>query len=105
MSEAALKAKLEEEFSQVNYAAEEGRKGPFAIFQKYLDRLIELIQSSDVVNVPRPQFLDIAGGIYDKYILPIDLPGPVPDTFIDPLLRKIWVNQAGKIYDRLTKAE
>ena len=103
MSEAALKAKLEEEFSQVNFSLEE-RRGPFAIFQKYLDRLIELVQSSDVMNVPRPQFLDIAGGIYDKYILPIDLPGPIPDTFIDPLLRKIWTNQAGKIYDRLTKA-
>lgn len=101
MSNEALKAKLEEEFSMVEYA-EEGRKGPFAIFQKYINKLIETIQQSDIVNVPKPQWLDIAGGIYDKYILPIDLPGPIPDTFLDPVLRKIWLNQAAKIYDRLT---
>lgn len=98
-----LQAKLEEEFSQVEFIGD-NRLGPFQIFQRFVDKLIELVQASDLVNVPKAQFVDMAGTIYDKYILPIDLPGPVPDTFIDPLLRKIWLNQAGKIYDRLTKA-
>lgn len=101
MSKEALKAKLEEEFSMVEYA-DEKRKGPFAIFQKYVNKLIETIQQSDLVNVPKAQWLDMAGGIYDKYILPIDLPGPIPDTFLDPILRRIWLNQAEKLYDRLT---
>ncbi len=45
--------------------------------------------------------IEIARAAFDKYIEPVDLPGP--DTAIDPLLRAAIAPVVGAIFDSLLK--
>lgn len=92
-----FQSKLEQELSEVS--------GQVVSTGSVLDRILSAIKSAlsgiDVSLVPREEVAGVVGEAYDKFILPIDLPGP--DMFLDPLLRQVAVNSALRLYDQLAK--
>ena len=69
-----------------------------AIADWFMDKVRKVIQSSELVNMTKEEFIKAVGDAYDKYVLPIDLPGP--EFIIDPLLKKLLESQAGKVWDK-----
>lgn len=59
----------------------------------------EAIKNSDLKNIKKEDFLKLVADMYDKFVLPIDLPGP--DVVLDPLLKQIILNQSERLYDKL----
>lgn len=62
----------------------------------FLDVVKEAIKNSDLKNVKKEDVLKLVSDMYDKYIQPIDLPGP--DVVVDPMLKQIILKQAGSLY-------
>lgn len=73
----------------------------FSIGKWFMERVQEAIKNSDLSKVSKADFLKMVGEAYDKYILPIDLPGP--DIVLDPLLKSMLLNQASRLYDNLVQ--
>jgi hypothetical protein len=68
------------------------------IFDWFMDVVKEAIKNSDLKNIKKEDFLKLVASMYDKFVLPIDLPGP--DVVLDPLLKQIVLNQAERLYDK-----
>jgi len=64
----------------------------------FLQQVQEAMKNSDLSKVSKTEFLKLVGDAYDKYILPLDLPGP--DSILDPLLESLILSQASKLYDK-----
>lgn len=73
------------------------------LYDWFMGIVSEAIKNSDLKNVKKEDLLKLVGEMYDKYILPIDLPGP--DVVLDPLLKQIVLNQAAKLYDQFFKQQ
>jgi hypothetical protein len=86
---------LDREFSQ-SEALPPKKLG--AIADWFMDKVRKVIQSSELANLSREEFIKAVGDAYDKYVLPIDLPGP--DVLLDPLLKKLLESQAGKVWGK-----
>lgn len=93
-----FKDALEQEFS-LNEAAPK-RLG--AIADWFVDKIKKVAEASDLTKLTKEDFLAAVGLAYDKFIEPIDLPGP--DAIVDPILKQLLLSQAGRMYDRLTAA-
>lgn len=63
----------------------------------FMNNLKAAIQESDLASIPKEQLLDLADRMYDKYILPLDLPGP--DVIIDPFLKRMIMSQASALWE------
>lgn len=54
----------------------------------------------DQVNLPpKEDVLVIVSDLYDKFVAPIDLPGP--DSLLDPLLKQLCLKGVSRMYDQL----
>lgn len=71
----------------------------FQIGQWFLDKVKDAIRNVDLNTIPREEFLKLVGEAYDKYVLPLDLPGP--DPLLDPLLKQMCLVAAGRLYDKV----
>jgi len=69
----------------------------------FLDVVKEAIKNSDLKNVKKEDVLKLVSDMYDKYIQPIDLPGP--DVVVDPMLKQIILKQTGSLYDQFFTAQ
>ena len=69
----------------------------------FMNVVQEAIKNSDLKNIKKEELLKLVGDMYDKYILPIDLPGP--DVVLDPLLRQLALNQTARLYDKFFKQQ
>lgn len=49
------------------------------------------------------ELMDILDGLYDKYILPIDLPGS--DILLDPIMKKMFLNLGKYLHERIINAD
>ena len=63
----------------------------------FMENLKAAIQESDLASIPKEQLLDLVDRMYDKYILPLDLPGP--DVIIDPFLKRMITSQASALWE------
>ena len=73
----------------------------FKIGEWFMERVKEAINNSDLSKVSKADFLKLVSDAYDKFVEPIDLPGP--DVIIDPLLKSIVLNQASRLYDKFVQ--
>ena len=73
------------------------------LYDWFMGIVSEAIQNSDLKNIKKEDVLKLVGEMYDKYVLPIDLPGP--DVVLDALLKQIVINQASKLYDQFFKRQ
>lgn len=73
-----------------------------AITDWFIDKIKKVAEASDLSKMSKEDFLAAVGMAYDKFVLPIDLPGP--DAILDPLLKTIAQNAAGRIYDKFAAA-
>lgn len=71
----------------------------FKIGEWFMERVQEAIKNSDLSKVSKADFLKLVSDAYDKFVEPIDLPGP--DVVLDPLLKSIVLNQASRLYDKM----
>lgn len=71
----------------------------FRIGEWFMERVQEAIKNSDLSKVSKADFLKLVSDAYDKFVEPIDLPGP--DVVLDPLLKSIVLNQASRLYDKM----
>ena len=67
----------------------------------FMENLRAALQESDLASIPKEQLLDLVDRMYDKYILPMDLPGP--DLIIDPFLKRMIMSQASSLWDTVFK--
>ncbi len=74
-------------------------KSMFQIGEEFVNRIRDSIVPSDLVGTTKEKFLSIVDGLYDKFVLPLDLPGP--DAFLDPLLKDLVRAACGRLYDSL----
>lgn len=63
----------------------------------FMQNLKAAIQESDLASIPKEQLLDLVDRMYDKYILPLDLPGP--DLVVDPFLKRMIMSQASALWE------
>lgn len=73
----------------------------FRIGEWFMERVQEAIKNSDLSKVSKADFLKLVSDAYDKFVEPIDLPGP--DVVLDPLLKSIVLNQASRLYDKFVQ--
>lgn len=96
-NETALEQRLERglSVSRDSYVT----KTLFRIGEWFVNVVKDALRTSDLAAMPKSQFLDLVARMYDKYILPIDLPGP--DIVTDPLLKQIVLKQVEQAWDNL----
>ena len=91
---------FQDQLNQQFYLAQSlPQRDVFSIGKWFMERVQEAINNSDLSKVSKEDFLKMIGEAYDKFVLPIDLPGP--DAILDPLLKSIILNQASRLYDKL----
>lgn len=73
-----------------------------AISDWFLDKIKKVLESSDLTGLSREDFLKAVASAYDKFVLPIDLPGP--DAILDPLLKQVLLTYSGRAYDKFMEA-
>lgn len=73
-----------------------------AITDWFMDKVKKVLESADIAVLTKVEFLHAVGAAYDKFVLPIDLPGP--DAILDPILKNLVVSLAGKMYDKFSAA-
>jgi len=67
----------------------------------FMENLKAALQESDLASIPKEQLLDLVDRMYDKYILPLDLPGP--DLILDPFLKRMISSQASSLWETVFK--
>lgn len=82
--------------SSVNYSTTVGN-----VLDRFKDVIKQVVAGLDLSAISKKDFEKLVEAAYDRWIEPIDLPGP--DEILDPLLKKISVAFAGRLYDRLSK--
>ncbi len=86
---------LDQEFEK-SEAMPERKLG--AITDWFMAKIKKALEASDLSGLSREDFLAAVGSAYDKFVLPIDLPGP--DTILDPILKQLVLTLAGRMYDK-----
>ena len=89
--------KLEEAASRPNASFE--RKDIFSVGKWFFDLIQEALENSDLKGLTREDFLKYVSDAYDKFVLPIDLPGP--DVVLDPLLKAMLMRAAENLWNKL----
>jgi len=84
---------------QLSVAQADSNKNLWKIGEWFMERVQEAIKNSDLSKVSKADFLKLVSDAYDKFVEPIDLPGP--DVVLDPLLKSIVLNQASRLYDKV----
>jgi hypothetical protein len=88
---------------QLSVAQADSNKNLWKIGEWFMDRVKEAINNSDLSKISKADFLKMVSDAYDKFVAPIDLPGP--DVVLDPLLKSIVLNQASRLYDKLVQPQ
>jgi len=88
---------LDVEFAIVE-AMPERRIGSIADW--FMAKVKKGLESTDLANLSKEAFLAAVGNAYDKFVLPMDLPGP--DPILDPVLKQLLLVLAERLYDKFT---
>lgn len=88
---------LDVEFAKVE-AMPERKLG--AITDWFMAKIKKSLESTDLATLSKEAFLQAVGNAYDKFVLPMDLPGP--DSILDPILKQLLLTLAGRLYDKFT---
>ena len=86
---------LDQEFVKAE-AMPERRLG--AITDWFMAKVKKALEAADITMLSKEDFLLAVGAAYDKFVLPLDLPGP--DTILDPILKQLVLTLAGRMYDK-----
>lgn len=65
----------------------------------FLGVIRSALENSDLSGLTQEQFLQIIDTAYDKYVKPIDLPGP--DIVLDPMLKAFCLRMAENLWDKV----
>lgn len=71
-----------------------------AITDWFMAKIKKGLESTDLANLSKEAFLAAVSNAYDKFVVPIDLPGP--DTILDPILKQLILVLAERLYDKFT---
>jgi hypothetical protein len=88
---------LDAEFEKIE-AMPERRLG--SITDWFMAKIKKGLESTDLAGLSKEAFLAAVGNAYDKFVLPMDLPGP--DSILDPILKQFILTLAGRLYDKFT---
>lgn len=84
----------------VNLHAAEGRFERLGqVYDWIMEKIKVALEAVELQLPPKEDILVIVSDLYDKFVEPIDLPGP--DSLLDPLLKNLVLKTTSRMYDQL----
>jgi hypothetical protein len=97
-----MSAELNEAFDIEFAKSEAAPRKLGAITDWFMEKVKNVLVEKTLTGLSKEDFLAAVGLAYDKFVLPIDLPGP--DSILDPLLKQLIMALSGRLYDKLKPA-